>query len=204
MTTNSQPITTQSYYPTDLESMRSSIIYEPRTFTGELYYNTTTKLFIRNTTSSTIQYVGPPSDAIDAAWEDLLHDEWTPFTLNETTPYLPRLKTFNGQYRFEPDMFHSLHCLNEIRKRIDIDYYTTEKPEHLHFKIDQEDWDRIHIDHCLDQIRQAVMCFGDLSPVPLYSWEGAPLGIGQGSVHTCRKWEPIREWVDARHKEFDE
>jgi hypothetical protein len=45
------------------------------------------------------------------------------------------------------------------------------------------------MDHCLDQIRQSIQCNGDLSPVPLYWWDG---------------WESIREWVDRRNLGLDE
>jgi hypothetical protein len=100
-------------------------------------------------------------------------------------------------------MFHSLHCLNAIRKERDRDYYSKQETSHLDQEINNSthfptDWDRIHIDHCLDQLRQAIQCQGDLSPVPLYHFEGVPIGIGVGQSHTCRKWEPMREWMDVR------
>lgn len=186
-----------AFFPTDFEDARSFVEYETRTFTGALLWNETTKRFFRNITTEEPQYVGPPSDAIDEAWEIFLKNEWTSMTDEEVKPYLPEIKIFNGGYLFEPDMFHSLHCLNEVRKRIDMDYYSNSEHDGIH--IEQDDWDRIHIDHCLDQLRQTITCFGDLSPVPLYSWDGAPAGIGRGTEHTCRKLEPIQKWVDGRH-----
>lgn len=189
-------------FPTDLKAMHSAISYEKRSFTNALLWNATSETFYLNATDDEPAFVGAPSDVIDAAWEMLLYNEWTPLTTEEATPYTPELRRwFDGQYRFEPDVMHSLHCLNEIRKRVDIDYYSL--PEHKGLKLQQPDWDRIHIDHCIDQMRQTVMCFGDLTPVPLYSWDKAPLGIGKGGEHTCRKWEPIRDWVDQRQKEMD-
>ena len=56
---------------------------------------------------------------------------------------------------------------------------------------------RAHMDHCMDRIRQALMCHGDLSPSPLYAFEGTG-PIGKAGEHTCRKWEPIRAWIDER------
>ncbi|KAB8071044.1 hypothetical protein BDV29DRAFT_197663 [Aspergillus leporis] len=103
------------------------------------------------------------------------------------------------------DVFHSLHCLNAIRKLLDKEYYASgleqmqslaQNSSHL-----PSDWHRVHTDHCLDQVRQAVMCQGDLSPVPLFSWKGVPLALGVGQPHTCRKWGPIREWMDSRNKD---
>jgi hypothetical protein len=102
-------------------------------------------------------------------------------------------------------MFHSLHCLNAIRMELDIDYYTTH--HHHHAEVEEaiqnstnfpDNWDRIHRDHCLDQLRQAIQCHGDLSPVPVYHYNNDIVGLGVGQAHTCRKWGPIREWMDAR------
>lgn len=41
-------------------------------------------------------------------------------TEEEAAPYLPELRPLpvDGLYHFEPDMFHSLHCLNEVRTRM--------------------------------------------------------------------------------------
>ena len=61
-----------------------------------------------------------------------------------------------------------------------------------------EGWDVAHMEHCMDRLRQAVMCHGDLAPSPMYSWEGFNFALGRGGEHTCRKWEPIRVWMDER------
>jgi hypothetical protein len=104
-----------------------------------------------------------------------------------------------------PDMFHSLHCLNAVRKALDRQYYSQQELEHVEIVIQNsshfpDDWHRIHIDHCLEQLMQSIQCQGDLSPVPLYNWNGVPVGLGIGQTHTCRKWEPMREWMDQRAK----
>lgn len=102
-------------------------------------------------------------------------------------------------------MFHSLHCLNSLRMYIDKSYYETHHNGHYHnlsALVNQDDFERIHIDHCMDQIRQTIQCHGDLSPVLVYAWKGFELGIGRGTKHTCRKWEPIRKWMDDRNEEY--
>lgn len=109
-------------------------------------------------------------------------------------------------------MFHSLHCLNAVRRELGSEYYSKQPPSHIEMATQNAtafppDWARIHIDHCLDQLRQAIQCHGDLSPVPLYNHPGVPIGLGVGQTHTCRKWEPIREWMDDRkrrhHQDLD-
>jgi hypothetical protein len=32
----------------------------------------------------------------------------------------------------------------------------------------------------------------------LYHYNNDVVGLGVGGVHTCRKWEPMREWMDVR------
>lgn len=62
-------------------------------------------------------------------------------------------------------------------------------------------WETTHYEHCLDRLRQAIMCHGDLTPSPLYIFEGLPVALGKSGKHTCRKFEPIREWMDRRGEE---
>jgi len=97
-------------------------------------------------------------------------------------------------------MLHSLHCLNAVRKHLDLDYYEPSMVLPMEYR-------RMHIDHCIDQLRQAVMCHGDLTPVTLKPvWAGGESGkhkrlqfLGQTErMHTCRRWEDIREWVTER------
>lgn len=98
-----------------------------------------------------------------------------------------------------PDMLHSLHCLNAIRKHLDIEYYAesmTLPPEYR----------RMHLDHCVDHLRQAILCHGDLTPVtmtPVMANTSLPYPVtfylGQTErKHTCRNQEAILQWVKER------
>lgn len=50
----------------------------------------------------------------------------------------------------------------------------------------------------MDRIRQTIICFGDMTPSPMYTWDGFNLALGRTGAHTCRKWQPIRDWMDER------
>jgi hypothetical protein len=156
--------------------------------------------------------------------------EFVRLTDEEAAPYTPKLNKdpLSNHYHFElvsqcrlqlmkilsnifarPDMFHSLHCLNAVRMALDADYYSKHKSHHAKLEEDTknspifpDNWNHIHIDHCLDQLRQAIQCHGDLSPVPLYHYNDDVIGLGVGQTHTCRRWEHMREWMDVR-KERD-
>lgn len=53
-----------------------------------------------------------------------------------------------------------------------------------------------HIDHCLDSIRQSLMCHSDISPI-VWQWTEPQhsVKIHGGIVHTCRNFEKIHQWA---------
>ncbi|KAF2684278.1 hypothetical protein K458DRAFT_403946 [Lentithecium fluviatile CBS 122367] len=97
------------------------------------------------------------------------------------------------------DMVHSLHCLNTIRQQFDPEYYerTSKVPKHAHrMKM------RMHVDHCIYQLRQAILCHADLTPVSLrpvlLDDPSADLVSEMECEHTCRNWKVVREWLTRR------
>ncbi|KAJ7740608.1 hypothetical protein B0H16DRAFT_1566964 [Mycena metata] len=71
-------------------------------------------------------YQGPPSDEVDEAWENLyrygisaIPKDQAALLPNKTYPL-----SFNtSQYVVHLEVFHHLHCLNQIRKAVHRDYY---------------------------------------------------------------------------------
>lgn len=56
-----------------------------------------------------------------------------------------------------------------------------------------------HIDHCVDAIRQSLMCTADVS-VLVWTWNKKKkmnMEVGQ-IAHTCRKFDKIQEWARER------
>jgi hypothetical protein len=193
-------------FRTDFTAAQPWVEYEERVFTGKLSYDPISRQPFRDIDPTQPQYFGKPGPEIDAAWEDLLRNEFTPMSASEAAPFTPELRPLptDGKYHFELDVLHSLHCLNSVRKMLYEYMYHLPREEGNALTNDPNDWDHIHMDHCLDQIRQSIQCHGDLSPVPLYWWDGWGTGLGQGHTHTCRKWDSIREWVDRRNLGLDE
>lgn len=150
-------------------------------------------------------YVGPPSPEIDAAWEELLQGRYAPLLDAEVDKInsdnsVPNLEPIGEDdvrgFFGGPDMLHSLHCINSLRRQLDPGYYK-----------DSESWleeyGRMHIEHCIEQLRQAVMCYGDTTPVTLKAVrnaEGKVWGLlGETErEHTCRDWRSVREWATER------
>ncbi|KAK1817536.1 hypothetical protein LTR12_008061 [Friedmanniomyces endolithicus] len=166
------------------------------------------------------RFTGPPSQAVDAAWHDLIYGRyvrllpWEVAALNRAsdvpalallpiTDYLSVSESDNSNngndtvlvpqegYYGGPDMLHSLHCIHTLYKHFNPDYYGDTMTQ---------DFERLHIDHCLDQLRQAVLCHGDMTPVtlrPVRNAKGeqwALLGETERK-HRCRDGEALgREW----------
>lgn len=105
--------------------------------------------------------------------------------------------TFNSQGTFGGiDMFHSLHCLNSLRKAV---------AGSMGHGIQglQANYTQLHINHCIEHLRQAILCHGDLTPVtlkPVVHTDGNILDlVGQTEYpDTCRDWTSLRQEMDKR------
>lgn len=63
--------------------------------------------------------------------------------------------------------------------------------EHLGSLLDQ-----LHLDHCIDQLRQSLMCSSDVSTVFLqWSPEEQKHVAMTSTTHTCRNFEKIQDWA---------
>lgn len=54
--------------------------------------------------------------------------------------------------------------------------------------------------HCIEQIRQCIMCSGDMTPIPT---KFNPLRkhsyVDSDVKHTCRNFGVLRDWLSARY-----
>ncbi|KAF7978950.1 hypothetical protein HWV62_44175 [Athelia sp. TMB] len=151
------------------------------------------------------EFSGPPSPAVDKAWKDLYHryvisaipEEQAVHLSNETMrvpgPGHPR-------YIVGLDVFHQLHCLDYIRYALYPEYYGPQ--DHTGIIAppggpDEEPFD--HLDHCLNNVRSALMCNADLTPV-VTQWDAGTHRnwVRLDVVHTCKDWDAVHQWaVDA-------
>ncbi|KAK7044215.1 hypothetical protein VNI00_007937 [Paramarasmius palmivorus] len=137
----------------------------------------------------------PSSPELDEAWEDLYQFGISKITKDQAM-LLPN-KTWpipgdEEHYVAELDVFHNLHCLNMVRKALDPAYYTD-------WNIAENKESAKHVSHCLDWVRQSIMCHADTSVI-VWQWEDwANETIVKGDVaHTCRNFEKIRDWAKER------
>ncbi|KAK8097639.1 uncharacterized protein PG998_013125 [Apiospora kogelbergensis] len=142
------------------------------------------------------EYVGPPSPAVDQAWDYLergmnidLHGqegaEVQTFRWPETGA------SFTGL-----EVFHSLHCLNKLRQALYPEAYG-----HV-FAESHGPMRKDHIGHCLNHLRQSIQCHSDLTPM---EWErvGNKLILSTKTPHTCRDFDKIHQWALGRMTDYN-
>ena len=135
-----------------------------------------------------IYYGGAPDNHTDEMWQRLSPPgDGIVEVPNAFTSHLPAsLPAPNNPEThkvYGVSMFHQLHCLNFLR----FAYYPeqTMAGEMTPAEI------AAHRDHCLDYIRQAIMCAGDSTFEPL-----TVVGInGMGATHQCRNFERLFSWA---------
>lgn len=89
-----------------------------------------------------------------------------------------------------------LHCLNSIRQIV----YGTNK-----WYNPEDRQDQIHIDHCIDYLRQVLMCHSDVTaithaprPKP-YNSILMPWRPNFAVTHTCRNFWQLHDWAGKRN-----
>ncbi|KAI2709188.1 hypothetical protein CBS147332_6247 [Penicillium roqueforti] len=129
---------------------------------------------------------GPPSNKTDEIWKRLSPPGdgivELPIAAAKNLPEsLPAPNNPETALVYGVSVFHQLHCLNFLR----FAYYPSSVKD-----MDEEEV-AFHRDHCLDYIRQVLMCHADPTFEPM-----SEVGInGMGAVHQCRDFNKIFSWA---------
>ncbi|KAH8798664.1 hypothetical protein F5884DRAFT_140348 [Xylogone sp. PMI_703] len=113
------------------------------------------------------------------------------FWLLESPKTNEKLKLEPGEYCIS--VFHQLHCLASLR----VAFAKLEGSANDSFenKLSQSGIDHlVHVNHCFDYLRQAIMCSGDIS---LESVRNGSVD-GWNTKHQCRDYEAIKEFATRR------
>ena len=171
--------------------------------------NLTMYMKVDPTTPKYTRSAGATQQELDIAWNELLGNRYVKLKDSEISwldsdQGLPDL-TYNDDpdlpgYFAGPDFMHSLHCLNVLRKRIDPEHYSHE------WAADYSASEALHLDHCMEQLRQQILCHGDITPVtikPIMGRHGETFVLlGETErMHTCRDGLALRDRWMARGEE---
>ncbi|KAI1323299.1 hypothetical protein F5Y16DRAFT_403601 [Xylariaceae sp. FL0255] len=173
---NTRPLESQLAYSPAKEALRYKMI-------------TMTNGFDQRT-----EFQGPPSPSVDRAWQQSYSflNRIPESQAIHLEPSTAEIHGDPGNYVVTIEVFHSLHCLDELRKTIWPEYYGTLEER---YNVSRE-LATMHQDHCVEALREAIMCGGDITP---HSWQYVPgtdhitaKGVGQ---HSCRDFDAIKKWA---------
>ncbi|KAG2148196.1 uncharacterized protein EDB93DRAFT_1226238 [Suillus bovinus] len=156
-------------------------------------------------------YRGTPSPEIDAAWdrisrnitrmtrEEMLKAGTTETELRSKVRYPDEI---GGGYMTSIDGLHQAHCVNILRKSTWSEYYHSigdstfkSAPATL----------RMHLDHCIEMLRQSIMCNSDVGIITWYWVEGYSVPSPNfNTLHRCRNFEKIVDWSAEHAIHIDE
>ncbi|KAI0478577.1 hypothetical protein GGR56DRAFT_328896 [Xylariaceae sp. FL0804] len=127
----------------------------------------------------------PPSEHTNRAWRDIFPAEGG-FFVHPTIA--PTRSTFS--------VFHQLHCLNGLRGGYWANQLAASKGQK---QVDADlpvDIQTSHMRHCIDLLRQSLMCHGD---VTLEVVDEDINGVhGFRTPHKCIDWENLKEWTSQQ------
>jgi len=183
----------------ELEAARGTIEYHDLVFTSGIEEQPDGKMHL-NLPNNEPAYVGPPRPEVDAAWDDLTQATEIWIKGDEAKDVSNRTISSDKGWLVSLDVYHSLHCVNLVRKGLDWDYYYGDQPGQTPVNYMTRD----HMYHCLEHLRQVVMCHSDLTPMR-FRWSSFVEGRGMPvweEPHTCRNWEKVRIWAEERRRTF--
>ncbi|KAK8057510.1 hypothetical protein PG996_011447 [Apiospora saccharicola] len=145
-------------------------------------------------------YQGPPSPEVDQAWKELLQYSNIRVSgedlrkVNKTSIPMPGEE---DSYWVELSVVHELHCIKRLRQYWFKDYYfpnITDEERRLNW---------LHNDHCLEILRQSVMCHADVSMITM-TWEPTSVfpAADFQNVHECTNWDKLYEWQKERSRDL--
>ncbi|KAJ4858111.1 hypothetical protein T069G_06378 [Trichoderma breve] len=129
-------------------------------------------------------YQGKPNETNNAHWDKLTHPGMVALTEQEHAKLPSKSSLFIDDHTRESDpplyvgaveVFHQLHCLDMLRMQA-----------------------YAHLEHCIDYIRQSMMCRPSLDILPFRTdSEGLLRPVFNGS-RTCANFDKVRDWAIKR------
>ncbi|KZM23738.1 uncharacterized protein EKO05_0005702 [Ascochyta rabiei] len=143
---------------------------------------------------------------VDAAWKSLGAD-FSAVRIPASEAALSNIRLdqvkikekYGGGYPANVEGLHHLHCLNLLRKSLpwNIKYY---KAMGMGPFANDDHILKSHVTHCLDIIRQQLMCNVDVGVLGQVWYQPPDSDIEPfvdfNTIHTCRNFEAVRDWAE--------
>ncbi|KAI0907414.1 hypothetical protein F4824DRAFT_391668 [Ustulina deusta] len=144
-------------------------------------------------------YAGYPSPVSDAAWNALIEGinlKIFPEEMSKLDQTSLEMKDGTG-YLATLGVYHELHCIKRLRRWFYRDYYY---PNATELEYNER---MTHAEHCLEFIRQAAVCHGDIT-ITSFKWLHDAAGhvieptTKEGALHRCVRWDRLSDWAKSR------
>lgn len=162
-------------------------------------------------------FLGPPRPELDEAWHALLDPTALRFTDVEfaRAGNITSVRHKSGGYVGGMGFVHNLHCLvccpnTRRRLHIELTHPSAQKrikqflhPDYYYGNLGRDDkaWHSLymHVDHCLEALRQAAMCTPDLNIFTL-AWQSGRRkpDVDFPQAHACVDWSALSAWTKSR------
>jgi hypothetical protein len=96
------------------------------------------------------------------------------------------LPTLPGETVLQVDVFHQLHCLDRLQRLFNNKGFANEIEQIKPFKNATL---AVHARHCIDYLRQVLVCQADLTLIPLT----AELRFEDAPVRMCRDFQKVEQ-----------
>ena len=126
-----------------------------------------------------------PSEEVDAAWDSLFPAHGGFFQHATIAPKRSALA-----------VFHQLHCLNEVREGLyAMEVHNVKDEDAANGSDNDHDHGSYlpHTRHCIDLMRQSLMCQPDLTIERKDEELGGVTGFG--TEHQCIDWQQLLDWI---------
>ncbi|EIM79520.1 uncharacterized protein STEHIDRAFT_163559 [Stereum hirsutum FP-91666 SS1] len=164
-------------------------------------------------------YMESPSDEVDQAWRDLYNFGISRIPRAQASLMFNKSVPIPGDeenYIISLDVWHQIHCLNMIRQALYPDRYGAmnstlflvdlRAPQEMNFEEPLAKVPFDHVAHCINSIRESLICSADITPNVWYWDERVQRSIPSFDVvHECRDFGALKEWALERQLdgEFD-
>ncbi|CZS88194.1 hypothetical protein WAI453_000614 [Rhynchosporium graminicola] len=141
-------------------------------------------------------FSGKPSATLDKAWHDLLDPENIRLE-PEIMAHYGRLDSGvalpdGDGYIGVLNVYHELHCLKRIHQYMYQEHYWPDLDDNM------REMNRLHNEHCIDFLRQASMCHGDIGLLTFEWNERSRIPVAKATTHQCVNWEKLNDWTKSR------
>ncbi len=99
----------------------------------------------------------------------------------------------SDMYAAQLDVFHLLHCLNNLRQLAYRNYYN--ETYELRADMNESTFYEVHLNHCVGMLAEAIQCSGNANLVTMHWFEGFDNPTPDFSIQRkCVDFEGLTKW----------